>query len=382
MCCTGCGERCFLRPYLLVSLVAVLYVGAVLAMNGGDPLTLVVVGTRFDPGVPGGSMGYDGQFAYQMACDPLHGWQKMDNAAYRYQRLFYPLAAGALALGQAAWLPWTLALVNLIALPLGTAVLESLLVQRGVSRWYALAYGLNVGMLMAARLDLHEPLAFLLFGAGALAWARDKRLWSALWFGLAALTKEVTLVLIAGYALAWLAEGPQWRRAAAWGALAFGPFAVWQIVLRLWLGQWGVGSGGAFATPFEVVPLRGWWKIALIDWQVFVVMSALVVPLAIGPALAALALAGRDLIFITVRSGKPDGFWPETMALGLQAALMLFLPTSNILDPLGLSRFLVGLIVALLLYGARAGNKRVLLYSQLWIVTVIFIIGDNFLPSG
>ena len=60
----------------------------------------------------------------------------------------------------------------------------------------------------------------------------------------------------------------------------------------------------------------------------------------------------------------------------------MFLPTSNILDPLGLSRFTIGLIAALLAYGARRGSRRTLLYTQLWIFTLIFLRGDNFLPLG
>jgi len=78
----------------------------------------------------------------------------------------------------------------------------------GFSRWRALVYGINVGMIMAVCLDLTEPLAYLLAGMGALLAVR-KRWWlSALCFALAALAKEVTLLLATGYILHLLAAIP------------------------------------------------------------------------------------------------------------------------------------------------------------------------------
>jgi hypothetical protein len=49
----------------------------------------------------------------------LNGWTKTDVPAYRYQRILYPVAARALALGNADLVPWTLIIVNVIALMAG-----------------------------------------------------------------------------------------------------------------------------------------------------------------------------------------------------------------------------------------------------------------------
>ncbi len=114
--------------------------------------------------------------------------------------------------------------------------------------------------------------------------------------------------------------------------------------------------------------------MATYDLASFAAMSLLVLPLAILPALAGLQLAIRKL--------WRRSWHPATWALLLSAGMALFLPTSNILDPLGLSRFLIGLIVAFLLFGAQHRSKRILLYTQLWVFTIVFVIGDNFLPSG
>ena len=362
-----------LRPWHLVGVLIGGYLALTLAANSGDPMTFVIVGTRFDPGLPDGSMGYDGQFAYQIARDPLSGWQRLDSPAYRYQRILYPALARLFAFGQSDWLPWSLMLVNFIALILGVIVFERLMITNGFSPWYALVYGLNVGMVMAVRLDLTEPLAYLLAGLGALLAARERWWLSSLCFALAVLAKEVTLLLAVGYILHLLTVTPRWR-GMLWAFLTFLPFAAWQLVIRLWLGEWGFGSGGALSSSFELIPLRGWWVMATYDMASFAAMSLLVLPLAILPALVGLALAIREL--------WRRSWQPATWALLLTAGMVLFLPTSNILDPLGLSRFLIGLIVAFLLFGAQHNSQRVLLYTQLWVFTLIFVAGDNFLPYG
>ena len=79
-----------LRPWHIITVILGGYLALTLAAHGGDPMAFVIVGTRFDPGLPDGSMGYDGQFAYQMTLDPLNGWQRLNPPAYRYQRILYP----------------------------------------------------------------------------------------------------------------------------------------------------------------------------------------------------------------------------------------------------------------------------------------------------
>src|SRR5712692_11628586 len=47
-----------------------------------------------------GDIGFDGQFAYYIAVDPVNARYYMDSPAYRYTRIVYPLTARALALGR------------------------------------------------------------------------------------------------------------------------------------------------------------------------------------------------------------------------------------------------------------------------------------------
>lgn len=363
----------WLRPWQVVLLVTAVYVGLTLARFDGDPLSFAIVGSRFDPGLPDGTQGYDGQFAYQIARNPLGASPYLDVPAYRYQRILYPLLARCLSLGNERLLPWMLILINLIALPAGTALTEAILVQQGLSRWYALTYGLFIGLLMPVRLDLTEPLAYLLVQAAVLAFRRQRLGLGAVWFALAALTRETTLLFVGGYALSLLAAR-RWRAALGWTGAVVGPFLAWQIVLYLWLGSWGVGSGGAFATPFEVIPFRGWWIIARFNPAGFLVMSLLVLPLALLPAVFALLTASRALL-----KGERGA---EVWALFTHALVFPFLPTSNVLDPLGLARFTAGLVVATLDYGAARQARRALNYALLWALTAIFLFKDAFLPGG
>jgi hypothetical protein len=148
-----------IRPFYVVGLIALAYIALTLWRYGGDPMRFALVGTRYDPGQPNGTWGYDGQFAYQIARDPLGASHFLDVPAYRYQRILYPLIAWAWAFGQAWRVPWTLIVVNWLALVAGTWLTEEILAGRGASRWYALSYGLFGGLMMAVRLDLTEPMA-------------------------------------------------------------------------------------------------------------------------------------------------------------------------------------------------------------------------------
>jgi hypothetical protein len=62
------------------------------------------------------------------------------------------------------------------------------------------------------------------------------------------------------------------------------------------------------------------------------------------------------------------GVW----ALLFNAIIFPFLPTSNVLNLPGLLRITIGLVVAVLNYGGIHSSRRALLYSQLWLVLLIF----------
>ncbi len=361
----------WLRPWWIVAVVAVIYMTAITTSAGGDPLALARLGTRFSEGDPNGTEGYDGQFVYYIARDPLHGWQHCDIAAYRYQRILYPLLGRALAFGQQSLLPYSLALINIAALALGTWLTEQILLQYRMSRWYALTYGLYAGQLMAAGSLLTEPLAHALCLAAVLTAERKRWRLAVLFFALGVLTKETILVFVAGYWVFLLARS-QWRRAAGLMLGVGIPFLLWQAALWAWLGQPGLGSGGAGATSWEILPFRGLWSVGGIDLRVFALLSLVAVPLAVIPAILSLWVTCRDLI---------RGRWhPFTTMLLTNALVMLFLPQSTYREPFAVLRLTTGLVVAVILYGACRHSKRILNYTLFWLASLVFLTKEGPVP--
>ena len=363
---------CYLRPWHVVGLVALAYIMLTLTRHGGNPMQFALVGSRFDPGVAGGTWGYDGQFAYQIARDPLGAFRFLDVPAYRYQRILYPLVAWALAVGQGALVPWALIAVNWLALMMGTRFTEDILTGRGASRWYALGYGLFGGLMMAVRLDLTEPLAYALAQAAVLTFERGRRRGAVGLLALAALAKETTLLVAAGFLLSF-ALSRRWRDLIEWAAIVGAPFAAWQVILRVWLGAWGIGSGGALATPFEVIPYRGLWSLAAVNTRAFALIALIMIPAALLPGLVALIAALRDI--------ARRGAHPLVCSLLMNALVIPFTPQSTLREPLGMLRFIVGLVAAVILWGAYRKSRRALNYSLLWIATLVLAINEPQLPA-
>jgi len=357
-----------LRPWMLVLILCLLYVAFVLIRNQGDPLALVTIGTRFSQGIADGSEGYDGQFVYYIARDPATAAQYLDVPAYRFQRILLPLLGRALAFGQPSLITWTLLIINLISLAGGTWLLENLLVRQEVSRWYALTYGLTVGIFASVRLSLSEPLAYALVLGGLTLANRERWGWSAVVFALAGLAKETTLFFAAGYTL-YLLVGRRWRTAIGFSAVSMVPFILWQLILRNSLGTFGIGSGGALATGFEVIPFAGVARI-LTDTPpksragLVLIFSAILIPFVIVPTVWALWRCWVDL--------RKRAWTAYTYLLFANAIILPFVPFSTYREPLGILRFIVGLQIALMLYAAQGKRTRALRNSTIWIVTIFF----------
>lgn len=246
---------------------------------GGDPRSFIDIGSNFierpgpsvlikpDPALHDTTVGYDGQFCYYIALDPVNAPAYIDAPAYRYTRILYPMAARLLALGQPALIPYTLILVNWLAIGGGVLALGAWLKRKGCSPWFALVYGLYPGLFISLQRDLTEPLAYALVALAIFFFdfgGRRKLLWAAISFALAALTRESTALFAIVYALAMLlaANGgttwmerarANWLRAALFLALALAPLALWKGFLLLWLKSTGIPPD---LSP-ELIPFAG-----------------------------------------------------------------------------------------------------------------------------
>ncbi len=357
-------SRRYFSPTLVVGLACILYVFIVLQGHDYDPKSFIVIGSRFSHHDLQGKEGYDGQFAYQIALDPGGGWRFIDIPSYRYQRILYPLLARFLALGDPRFIPYTLIIVNMAAIVGGTYVTERLLQLYGVSRWYAIICGLYAGQLLALRLSLNEPLSQALVQTGIYSYERKRPEVSALFFCLAALAKETALVFVGGYAL-YLLVSRQIRTAAWFTAGTAFPLLLYQLFLKWWLGDFGLGAGGAGATPFEIIPFQGIFAIGRVSVQALLLFLVILTPFVIFPTLLCFGLTMRDII-------KRD-WHPLTFALLANCIMMFTLPHSTYREILAVLRLSIGLVMTTVLYGGLKGSKRTLNYSMLWLGSLVFL---------
>ena len=82
-----------LRPWMIVLIFSLIYLGTIFAAHDADPKVFVTLGRCFSQctgqdgsNCPAGTEGYDGQFAYYLARDPAGSRACLDVPAYRAQR--------------------------------------------------------------------------------------------------------------------------------------------------------------------------------------------------------------------------------------------------------------------------------------------------------
>lgn len=353
-------------PALIVLFFSIVLVGANIRLLG-SPLALARLGTQFSQLDPMGTEGYDGQFVYYIALDPCPEvvLPYLDAPAYRYQRILMPLAARLLALRRSDLIPWAMIVINIASLTAGTAAVGALLIGWGVSSWYALVYGLWAGFTLALIVDLPEPLAYGLVVGGVLALERGRRFLAWVLFGLAAFARETTVIFTVAALAAYLAQR-DWRDFFGMGSISLLPYATFQIWLWSIFGQPGIGSGGAMATPFEIIPFMGLLRIGQYSLAYLAAMTVVFGPAVVLPSIWGVIMAGRKWAY-----GERAFL---AAALFLNAAVIAFTPFSTFRETGGMIRFATGLIVALVLYASCYGHRRVLNYSILLVVLNVFLV--------
>jgi len=293
------------------------------------------------------TFGYDGQYYFALAADPVHARDYMGgNAGVVYSRAFYPAVSRGVSFGSVAALPYAMLVVNLLAVLAGTVAVALWFVKRGFTPWPALLYGLFPGLVVSSFRDLTEPLAFGLAAVAALAFdrTRTRRLMlSALLFAHAVLTREtiVPFALAGAAALAfddrrrvqsdrWWSR---WWRAAAFAAGTCGPLLLWRLVVTFWIDQptQEVGHERGW-----ILPLHGiwsWWPFDRTHWLIVVAVTL--------PSLA--AGAGALVLIRRRRCVVPAGLLLANVLL-----YVVWLPRAVNIDESAASRAAVGVVLAAL----------------------------------
>ena len=345
-----------------------------------------------DPRVANDAGGYDSQFFYYLAVDPVNARYYMDANTYRYTRILYPMVARALGLGQPGLIPYTLILVNWLALAGGAAALAAWLRRKRVSPWFALVYGFYPGLFFGLQRDLSEPLAYGLVAVAVLLFdrmsdphpplprerGRGDQAWllpAAAIFALAALTRETTALFTVLYGASLLARGPaiarlaervraNWRKALVFLAIALLPLAAWKAFLLLWLGPQGDAGLQFTALPFQGI----WhWRGAIMTVEQMDQIRSVVIPAVVCGVTALVALA-RGIV-------KRD-------ILVLLAHVLLFvvlLQAASYANYSGSGRISAGVVLAALLCVPVIGflGQRAWLWisSTLWLNLLPFWLG-------
>jgi hypothetical protein len=224
----------------------------VLAGGGGVDPSRVPPGLTVIPNIGG----YDGMMFYRLALDPFtceqdaHGI-KLDEPAYRHQRILYPLILWVLSLGNPERVPLLMPVVNLLGIAVMAAAAGALAMHYGLSPFWGLVFPLYPGFLVTFSRDTSEIAAWAFASCAMWAFAAKRwKLCTVLLCG-AMLTRETTLILAIGIGGVWLFRRnvPFWTFAIP-GAL----YAAWQAFLGWWWDKVPLLAG----TPDRTIPFSGY----------------------------------------------------------------------------------------------------------------------------
>jgi hypothetical protein len=319
-----------LLPVAVVALVLALTVGVQLSLYHGNLTGFVQFGSGYAHELhpPSGALvnshdGYDGQFFYAQARDPLllHDNTVRDlsrsGAAFRMQRMAYPALAFGLAGGADGALPFTLLAVNVLILLILAGVFARYAQRRGWPTLWTVALVLTPGLLLPTLRDLSDPLATAGAFGGLLCWQTRRRSWAAGLLTVAVLAREAMALAVAAVVIeaamrAWSARHFKGAVRAimveAWPVVALpaAAFVAWQVYVSMRFGG-SVGSPDVSIPVYNLIQEIGWsltrepGGVALLDIAyVLVIVAATlravwllrrrVTPLALGAVVLSLSV--------------------------------------------------------------------------------------------
>lgn len=279
----------------------------------GNPSAFIHAGTMYSNGDLDGTKGYDGQFFFWIARDGFAGAAHIDGPVLRFMRIGYPATARILAAGFAGLVPLALIAVNIAAITATVYLLAKMI------GWWSLAYLAYGGTLFAFRLDLAEPLCYLLILLAFVALEDDRPRRAIVWLMLGALTKELALVAAAAFALYGLLSG-RLLRAAGLVALPLAAWLGWIIVLHEVFGVWP----WIYPAAHLEFPGAGWLAITAIPDSI---LTGLWLAL---PALALVGITGAEVVL--------DGIRRDALLTGAGALFLLMAPRESWIDPVAALR--------------------------------------------
>jgi hypothetical protein len=358
-----------LRPSVVVGIIYVAFIGLFALLNHYSAFDFIQLGTVWGNHDPSGTWGYDGQFYYQIARNPLQAYRYMDNAPFREQHILYPLVVGALSLGQVALIPYMLLLVNILSVVFSVEILAHLLRKYGFSPWFSLALGLYFGQIAGTMFDTAESFTYVLVFLGIwFVMEKGKTAPGASMFGLAGLAREIAILFPLAYAGYYFVRG-QWKACGQMIVLGILPLVAWLIALRLIFGQTGL----TFTRPFEHIPFADIFYYAGTPKKFYLLLLMMFLP-----TVGAWVLAIREAYRVLFVEKGPflQRFSPIYLFLLANLIMITFMSHYSFEELISCGRIATGLVLSVLLYGITTKDKRVLWASQFYTFTfVVFAIG-------
>lgn len=260
---------------------------ALLRVGSANPL-LPRIEAELGPVALLDALGHDGQLYYLIARDPFgtrdsaEAIAKLDDngPSYRYRRILFPLLAGGF--GQLGGRATLYAMMTLLALATGlaTVALADLAFQLNLKGGAVIVAAVNPGLLVSLMLLTADAMALGLALAGIALAMRTRTGGAVTTFALAALAKEMYLLVPLGVA-AWALQRGHWRTAVAFAVAPALPILAWTT----WV-SWSLPVSGDVVRNFGI-PLGG-------------ILSAVPIWLHSPPDLSELCLATFAVVIIAL----------------------------------------------------------------------------------
>jgi hypothetical protein len=340
------------RPACVVACLYLLFIGLDSLLHGHSALYYVHIGPRFTLHDPHAAPGYDGQFYYRFALDPLHATPFLDHPAYRYQRMIYPMIVGLLSLGQESLIPYMLLLVNFISIVLGTELLARLLIKQQLSPWFSLAFGLYFGQATAFIFDTAEPLTYLFICLGLFLLSRQRSTGAALCMGLAVLSRETAILFPLSYLVLCLLQ-KRWPDVLRFLLLSIAPTIAWYIVVAMLFQTSGLSS----APRFELIPFQGLFVFSHDPYRFLILFILMLIP-----TLLSWFLAAKEVVQFRWTSVS----W---LAWLLNLVLVSWMSRLSYVELVSAGRLSTGLVLAMLFHGWHTRNRSILWACQIYALT-------------
>ncbi len=256
---------------------------------------------QLPPGMPlRTATGYDGQFYYRLAMNPLNfqhtAYGITMDAAYRFMRIGYPVITWLVSFGQRSLVPYTLVAVNVAAI--GALAYFGAMFARQSGRhaaWGLLLPG-YFGLITSLSRDTAEPVAAAFLLAGLLAIRSRRPVLAACLLAFASLTRETAMVAVAAIAIVRIVgflrrRSRPGRDDITW-ILPAAVFAAWQGVVYAFIGtlpllaDGGRNAGTPMIAPFEAIKSN----LSHIDWSSYNAVDVWLAELAVLGVFAVMAL--------------------------------------------------------------------------------------------